>query len=139
MTKETNAGMDVEVLDELTQEEENAVNNAADEILNDTMSSDGVWSIKLSRPVLYNGTELTELHFNFGKLTGEDALKIEDELVTKGRPTFLNEVASARYLMMIAAKACEEKIMADLFNKMSIRDFNKIKNKTQLFMLGVAI
>lgn len=36
--------------------------------------------LHLSKPVLYNGEEITELAFDFDKLTGADALNIEEEL-----------------------------------------------------------
>lgn len=126
-------------LDELTDEENKAVNDAAEKIKNDVMTPDGVWKCKLSKPITYNGVEYNELTFNFGKLTGADALNIEDELIAKGKPVFMNETANAQYLILLAARACEEHIGSDAFKPMSIIDFNRIKNKARLFLLGVAV
>ncbi len=126
-------------LDELTDEENKAVDDAAEKIKNDIMTPNGVWMCKLSKPITYNGVEYSELTFNFGKLTGADALNIEDELTAKGKPVFMNETANAQYLILMAVRACEEHIEADAFNPMSIVDFNRIKNKARLFLLGVAV
>lgn len=126
-------------LDELTDEEIKAVDDAAEKIKNDETTPDGVWKCKLSKPITYDGVEYSELTFNFGKLTGDDALNIEDELLAKGKPVFMNETANARYLIAMAARACEQYISADAFKLMSLVDFNRIKNKARLFLLGVAV
>lgn len=136
MAKETIIGNE---LDELTDEEIKAVDDAAEKIKNDEMTHDGVWKCKLSKPITYDGIEYSELTFNFGKLTGADALNVEDELLAKGKLVFTAETANARYLIAMAARACEQYISADAFNLMSIVDFNKIKNKARLFLLGVAV
>lgn len=126
-------------LDELTDEENKAVDDAAEKIKNDIMTPDGVWKCKLSKPITYNGVEYSELTFNFGKLTGADALNVEDELTAKGKPVFMNETANTPYLILLAARACEEHVNSDAFRSMSIIDFNRIKNKARLFLLGVAV
>ncbi len=126
-------------LDELTEEENKAVDDAAEKIRNDVMTPDGVWKCKLSKPITYDGIEYGELTFNFGKLTGADALNIEDELAAKGKPVFMNETANAQYLILMAARACEENIHSNAFGLMGIVDFNRIKNKARLFLLGVAV
>lgn len=126
-------------LDELTEEENKAVDDAAEKIRNDVMTPDGVWKCKLSKPITYDGVEYSELTFNFGKLTGADALNIEDELAAKGKPVFMAETANAQYLILMAARACDQNIDANAFNPMSIVDFNRIKNKARLFLLGVAV
>ncbi len=124
---------------ELTDEENKAVDDAAGKIRNDVMTPDGVWKCELSKPITHNGIEYSELTFNFGKLTGADAVNIEDELSAKGKPVFMNEAANSSYLILMAARACEEHISSDAFKRMSIVDFNRIKNKARLFLLGVAV
>ena len=126
-------------LDELTDEENKAVDDAAEKIKSDVMTPDGVWKCELSKPITYNGVEYTELTFNFGKLTGMDALNIEDELIAKGKLVFTSETANAQYLIHMAARACEQYLTPDAFKPMSIVDFNKIKNRARLFLLGVAV
>ena len=47
-----------------------------------TMENTSVENVlHLTKTVMYNGEEVTELAFDFDKLTGADALNIEEELV----------------------------------------------------------
>ena len=62
-----------ENMDELVENElEDMTNTSVENILH------------LTKPVMYNGEEVTELAFDFDKLTGADALNIEEELVVRG-------------------------------------------------------
>ncbi len=128
-----------EVLDELTNEENVAVEEAAEMLKKDSEKTDGVYIIKLKNPLVYNGTEYTELTFEFNKLTGADAVNIEDELTAKGQNVFMNEVASSVYLMTMASRACKELIPYNALKRLGIVDFNRIKNKARLFLLGAAV
>ena len=50
-----------------------------------TMENTSVENVlHLTKTVMYNGEEVTELAFDFDKLTGADALNIEEELVSRG-------------------------------------------------------
>lgn len=93
-----------------------------------------VVTIKLNKPVTYNGKEYTELSFDFEKLTGLDGLAIEEELQMLGKavvaPTF-----SGPYLVRMAARACTEKIGADIFNVLSLKDFNRVRDRARSFLL----
>lgn len=128
-----------EVLDELTNEENAAVEEAAEMLEKDSEKTDGVYTIELKKPLMYNGTEYNKLTFDFNKLTGTDAVNIEDELAAKGENVFMNEIASSVYLMTMAARACEEHVTFNALKKLGIVDFNRIKNKARLFLLGVAV
>lgn len=128
-----------EVLDELTNEENSAVDEAAEMLEKDSQKTDGVYTIELKKPLMYNGTEYSKLTFDFNKLTGTDAINIEDELVATGNNVFMNEIASSAYLMTMAARACEEHVTYNTLKKLGIVDFNRIKNKARLFLLGVAV
>lgn len=128
-----------EVLDELTNEENAAVEEAAEMLEKDSEKTDGVYTIELKKPLMYNGTEYNKLTFDFNKLTGTDAVNIEDELVARGKNVFMNEVASSVYLMTMAARACEEHVPYNALKNLGIVDFNRIKNKARLFLLGVAV
>lgn len=92
----------------------------------------------LTKPVLYNGEEVTELAFDFDKLTGADALNIEEELVSRGKTLYYGAINDANYLILMAAKACTKPIGKDFFNKISIVDFERIKNRARFFLAGVA-
>lgn len=128
-----------EVLDELTDDENAAVEEAAEMLEKDSEKTDGVFTAELKKPLMYNGKEYTKLTFDFNKLTGADAVNIEDEMAAKGNTIFMNEVASSVYLMTMAARACEEHIPYNALKNLGIVDFNRIKNKARLFLLGVAV
>ena len=96
----------------------------------------GVYTHKFNTPVEYNGKQFDELSFDFTKLTGADAMNIEDELQAIGKPAF-SPAMSSRYLTRMAAKACSAPIGIDIFETMPLTDFEKIKNKARNFLLNV--
>ena len=101
-----------------------------------TMENTSVENVlHLTKTVMYNGEEVTELAFDFDKLTGADALNIEEELVSRGKTMYYGD---ANYLILMAAKACTKPVGRDFFNKISIIDFERIKNRARFFLSGVA-
>ena len=93
-----------------------------------------VITIKLKKPVKYNNKEYTELSFDFDKLTGMDGLAIEEELQMLGKAVIVPTL-SGPYLVRMAARACTEKIGADIFNYLSLKDFNRIRDTARSFLL----
>ncbi|MGN1118310.1 MAG: hypothetical protein ACI4RU_06830 [Acutalibacteraceae bacterium] len=91
--------------------------------------------IKLRKPVEYNGETIDELSFDFDKLTGADAIAIEDELQALGKSAPIPAYSSP-YLIRMAVLACDKAIGDDLFNLVAIADFNKVKNTARSFLLG---
>lgn len=84
-----------------------------------------------------SGTEqksVTELTFEFDRLTGKDSLDVEAELQALGRPVVVAEM-SGNYLIRMAARACTEKIGADSLIGLPLPDFNKIRTKVRSFLL----
>lgn len=124
---------------ELTDKENAAVEEAAKMLNKDAEKTDGIFHIELKTPLKYNGKEYDKLTFEFAKLTGRDSVNIEEELTAKGQNVFMTEIASAVYLMTMAARACVEKIPYNGLLDLDIVDFNRIKNKSRLFLLGVAV
>ena len=96
---------------------------------------DGLFTVKLKNPVEYNGKTYAELNFDFDSLTGEDAMNIEAELTALGK-NIAFPALSSEYQIRVAAKACTEPVGADIFGLLHIRDYVKIKNKAQGFLLG---
>ena len=94
--------------------------------------------LHLTRPVLYNGEEVTELAFDFDRLTGADALNIEEELVMLRKPMYFGAINDVNYLIRMAAKACTKPVGMDFFNKVPITDFERIKNRARFFLSGTA-
>lgn len=99
-----------------------------EEVVSDT------FEIILKKSVEYNGKTYDRLVFDFGKLTGEDSLNIENELQALGKFTPV-PVFSGEYLIRMAAKACNEPIGADIFAKISLTDYNRIRSSARSFLL----
>lgn len=91
-------------------------------------------TITLSRPVTYESDTYTELSFDFGKLTGEDSLAIENELQAQSKfvvvPTF-----SGEYLVRMAARACTANVGQDMIRSLPISDYNRIRSAARSFLL----
>ena len=77
---------------------------------------------------------VTELTFDFGRLTGKDSLDVEAELQALGRPVVVAEM-SGNYLIRMAARACTEKIGADSLIGLPLPDFNRIRTRVRSFLL----
>lgn len=116
-----------ESLDELVEKELSSMENTSVENV-----------LHLTKPVLYNGEEVTELAFDFDKLTGADALNIEEELAARGKAMYFGAINDANYLIRMAAKACTKPVGMDFFNKVSIIDFERTKNRARFFLAGTA-
>lgn len=85
--------------------------------------------------------EFTELTFDWSVLTGEDHLKIEDELLRRGR-TLVTPAFTGDYLAGMAVKACtlREKggkrvVTSDTMRKMPLMDFQRITRRARNFLL----
>jgi len=89
---------------------------------------------KFRKPYEYDGKTFKEVTFDWARLTGDDALAIENELQQLGKavivPTF-----SGEYLVRMCARACTEPIGADFFKRMSIADYNRIRSAARSFLL----
>ena len=96
--------------------------------------ANGKYTITFKSPLTYNEKSYETLTFDFEKLTGRDALNIEDELASIGKAT-IAPVFSGEYLVRMAAKACTEPVGADIFDKMSISDYNRVRSAARSFLL----
>ena len=112
----------------MSKNADKVVNAAEDENINN-------WVWKLSKPVTYNGEEVSELTFNFEKITGRDAIEIEGELISSGKIALYSQVSNVHYIIRVAARACEKPIGIDIFDLVSISDFNSLRTHTQLFLV----
>lgn len=91
-------------------------------------------NFQLSKPVLYDGAEVRELTFDWGSLTGKDALKIETEANTR-RKIVNNPAFSVEYLIGMAVRACEPEVDRDFFLRMPLGDFNRVRGAARDFLL----
>ena len=85
-------------------------------------------TIKLVKPVMINDKEVSELHFDFNKLTSADFFELEQESRMLGEIT-PNIVWGAKYRAMVAVKACKE--IRDL---MTFKDVAKITEAAANFL-----
>lgn len=91
----------------------------------------------LSKPVEFDGETITELDVEFDSLTGDDILAAERQYNTSAAKTKdfapVKELSKS-YLVYIVARASKQP--AELFNKLSAKDFSKLTVEAQNFLLG---
>lgn len=97
-------------------------------------ASAAIYNHTFGKPFSYEGKTYETLHFNFGNLTGRDAIAIEDELNAQGKAVIV-PVMSGAYLIRMASRACEERLGSDAFEAMPISDYNKIRSAARSFLL----
>ena len=119
----------------VTKADEN-VDEKVDKMVKSFTDPEPQFTCKLRKPVTYNGIEYDELSFDFETLSGEDGLNIESELAAMGKVPILDPMFDGNYLIRMAARACTEPISVELLLKLSISDFNKIRNKSKYFLLN---
>lgn len=125
-----------EIDSDLTDEEKAEIDKAAKKIIE---LPSGMWKCELSEPLEYLDEKYGELTFNFGKLKGEDVLNVEDELMRRHLPIYMNNTVNIYYIMLIAVRACEQNIDDAVLQKLNAVDFNHIISKTKLFLSGIAV
>ncbi len=97
--------------------------------------SSGLFRIDFRRPFSFEGKTYEALEFDFGGLTGNDGLAVENELTALGKAVAIRELNS-EYQIRIAARACTEPISADMLMAMPLRDCNRVLNKVRGFLLN---
>lgn len=92
-------------------------------------------------PFQYRGKEIRELVFDWGSLTGKDALSIEDEMLRHGQ-TLVVPAFTGSYLIGMAVRACtlrDDKglriVDADMLYALPIREYQKIYMSARRFLL----
>ena len=89
-------------------------------------------------PFTFEGRTYDTLTFDFGKLSGDDDIAIENELQALGEPVVAAEM-SGEYQIRLAARACKERLGVDAFAAMPLRDFRRIRNRARSFLLSAGI
>ncbi len=115
-----NGGMEEEELEQAKEEAKKAEN---------------LFTLKLKKPLSYEGKEYGELSFDFDGLTGRDSLDVERELAIRGIQVAV-PAFSGEYIIRIAAKACTEPVGYDAFEYMSLKDYNRLRSKVRNFLMG---
>lgn len=95
----------------------------------------GLITIKLRAPLDYNGKVYEEIHMDMDGLTGRDSMDIEAELMSRKKGAVIYGALNNDYLLAVAAKSCQEPLGSDAFLSMKLKDFNRVKQAVQNFLL----
>lgn len=93
------------------------------------------FTLNLSKPFVWEGTEYKELEFDFSLLTGKDFLNIEAEVQSKGYGVITPEF-STPFLTIMAIRACKQPITSDALDSMPIVLFNRIRSRGRSFLMN---
>ena len=113
-------GMQEEELDKAKEEAKKAVD---------------LFTLKLKKPLSYEGTDYNEISCDFDGLTGRDSLDVERELSMRGLQVAV-PAFSGEYIIRIAAKACTSPLGSDAFEAMSLKDYNRLRSKVRNFLMA---
>lgn len=116
VTEETKAGMAV-VTDSDTKEK----------------VPEGACVINLAKPYTYEDKTYNKFVFDFEGLIGEDLVDIETEMTAVGEFALSPEISTS-FLYRLAAKAAG--VGSDVILHLPIREFGKVKNNAQIFLIG---
>ena len=107
-------------------------NNAIDVVQEQKLED----SIKLTRPVQFDGETITEITLDFEKLTGEDIEKAEMQFNAENPQnaiTMVKEMAKG-FTAIVAAKAAG--VHVGVIRKMAAPDYAKVTMRTTVFLMG---
>lgn len=112
----------------INDEELNAVEKEAEVI------SSKAYVHEFNEPFTYEGKTYEKLTFDWYSLTGNDYLAIENEMTSQGKPVIAPEL-SGEFLTKMAARACTDRVGADLLSALPFGDFHKIRGRARSFLL----
>lgn len=117
---------------------------AAEQAAKDAPDSVSFYTHKFKKPVTFEGCTFDELTFDFGRLTGNDSLAIEDEMEAMNKPVIV-PTFSGQYLTRVAARACttiltsldgkQRRVGADVIMALPISDYSRIRGRARTFLL----
>lgn len=108
--------------------------NAAESTSAPTATAETYITVKLHRPLTYEGQTFEALRFDFDALTGKDHLAIEQELRSEGKTT-LSPAFSSDYLSKMAARASKDKLGYDAFLYLSLKDAVAVESAARSFLI----
>lgn len=94
---------------------------------------DGAYVINLAKPYTYEDKTYNKFVFDFEGLIGEDLVDIETEMTAVGEFALSPEISTS-FLYRMAAKAAG--VGSDVILHLPIREFGKVKNKAQSFLIS---
>lgn len=99
----------------------------------DTKIPEGAFVLTLAKPYTYEDKTYEKFVFDFEGLTGSDLVDIETEMTAVGEFALSPEISTS-FMCRMAAKAA--KVGSDVLLHLPIREFAKVKNKAQNFLIG---
>lgn len=99
----------------------------------DTKIPEGAYVLTLAKPYTYEDKTYEKFVFDFESLTGVDLVEVETEMTAVGEFALSPEISTS-FMCRMAAKAA--KVGSDVLLHLPIREFAKVKNKAQNFLIG---
>lgn len=99
----------------------------------DTKIPEEAYVLTLAKPYTYEDKTYEKFVFDFEGLTGMDLVDIETEMTAVGEFALSPEISTS-FMCRMAAKAA--KVGSDVLLHLPIREFAKVKNKAQNFLIG---
>ena len=75
------------------------------------------------------------MKFDFDSLTGHDSLMVERELTRSGVQLVVPGF-NGDYLIRMAIRACVDNVGTDIVNRMSLRDYNRLRSEMRNFLMA---
>lgn len=100
----------------------------------ETETTEGAYVHVFRKPFTYENKTYETLTFDFAKLTGRDALAIQDELDAQGKAVLVKQM-NDNYLLRVAVRACTTPIGTDVLSAAPLVEFNKIMKQARSFLL----
>lgn len=94
---------------------------------------EGAYVLTLAKPYTYEDKTYKKFVFDFERLIGEDLVDIETEMTAVGEFALSPEISTS-FLYRLAAKAAN--VGSDVILHLPIREFGKVKNKAQSFLVS---
>ena len=89
-------------------------------------------SLKLTKPIMVDGTEKKELTYNLDDLTGEDIQRVTSELMKKGVPVSTIELDPVFHAALFA---CSAGLAIEDLNRFSAKDYTAASKVVRDFFL----
>ena len=102
-------------------------------VVTDSDTPEGAYVHEFTKPYTFEDKTYTRLVFDFEKLIGDDLVAIENEMAAVGEYALSPEISTS-FLYRLAAKAAG--VGSDVILHLPIREFGKVKNKAQSFLVS---
>lgn len=92
-------------------------------------------TVVFKQPREWEGQTYNSLTFDWGELTGEDFLAIEQQMLLRGKALVSPEFSTV-FLTLLAVKACRERVDEKFMRRLPIVLFNRIRSGARNFLIA---